>query len=136
MILPRLLLVEDDPQIVRAIVPALQVCGHDVTVAQDGTNAIAQLDCATWDAVIVDLGLPDMDGMAVVRHLRLKSGVPVIVISARHSPQDRQECDRAGANYFLSKPFATPELIGRLAAAFAAGSKPVRPTAPPRHGPM
>jgi two-component system, OmpR family, KDP operon response regulator KdpE len=121
MAAPQLLLVEDDPQIVRAIVPALEVCGHTVTVAHNGSSAIAFLNLTPFDALVVDLGLPDMDGRAIIRHLRQTSGAPVIVISARHSAQDILECDLAGANQFLSKPFATPDLVGRLEDALRAG---------------
>jgi two-component system KDP operon response regulator KdpE len=116
----QLLLVEDDPQIVRGIVPALQVCGHDVTVASHGRGAIAHLDGRPWDVVVVDLGLPDMDGRAVVRHARAGSAVPVIVISAQDSTHNRAECAQAGASMFLGKPFSTPELIRFLAAVVGA----------------
>jgi two-component system KDP operon response regulator KdpE len=118
----QLLLVEDDPQIVRALVPALQVCGHDVTVASHGRGAIAHLDGRSWDVVVVDLGLPDMDGCSVVRHARAGSSAPVIVISAQDSTSNRAECERAGANAFLGKPFSTPELIRFLAGALVAAS--------------
>src|SRR6478609_3761274 len=117
---PQLLLVEDDPQLVRALVPALEVCGHSVTVANDGASAINELDRGAWDAMVVDLGLPDMDGRAVLRHLRLTSSIPVVVISARHSPEDLLECGEAGADHFLTKPFAMPELIEHLESALAA----------------
>jgi two-component system KDP operon response regulator KdpE len=113
----QLLLVEDDPRIVRALLPALEVSGHNVTVAEDGTTALAHLNKRTWDALVVDLGLPDMDGKQVVQHLRATSDVPVVVISARHSTKDQDECAAVGATGFLMKPFATPDLIGFLKAA-------------------
>jgi two-component system KDP operon response regulator KdpE len=112
---PRLLLVEDDPQIVRALVPALEVCGYAVTIALEGGHALAQIDAQGWEAAVIDLGLPDMDGSEVVRHLRARGSTPVIVISARHSPEDRLACREAGAAQFLPKPFATPDLIDHLA---------------------
>lgn len=106
-----LLLVDDDPQIVRAIVPALEVSGLRVTVASSGHEAIRQLDETAWDALVVDLGLPDMDGKAVIRHSRGKSGAPVIVISAQHSATEVEAAHAAGAGWFLHKPFRTPDLV-------------------------
>lgn len=116
----QLLLVEDDPQIVRALVPALEVCGHAVTVASDGMSALCQLAAGHWDALVVDLGLPDMDGKAIVRRLRETGRTPVIVISARDAMSDEVECRCAGADHFLRKPFATPELIGCVESAIDA----------------
>lgn len=108
------LLVDDDLQIVRAIVPALKVSGHQVTVTHTGRQAIDQVDAAEWDALVVDLGLPDMDGKSVIRHLRLKRDVPVVVISAQHSRSEMEAAQLAGANIFLHKPFRTPDLIRSL----------------------
>jgi two-component system KDP operon response regulator KdpE len=106
-----LLLVDDDPQIVRALVPALEVSGLCVTVATNGRDALAQVEKQSWDALVVDLGLPDMDGKTVVRHLRHKSGTPAIVISAQHSRKVVEAARVSGATCFLQKPFRTPELI-------------------------
>ena len=92
-----LLLVEDDPQIVRALVPALEVCGYRVTGATNGASALTLLAASSWDAVVLDLGLPDIDGREVLRHIRRTRSIPVIVISARHSAPDQIECDEAGA---------------------------------------
>jgi two-component system KDP operon response regulator KdpE len=105
------LLIDDDPQIVRAIVPALQVSGLTVKVSVNGQDAINQVDASEWDAVIVDLGLPDMDGKSVIRHLRSKSPAPVVVISAQHSAAEVDAANLAGADCFLHKPFRTPDLI-------------------------
>ena len=123
-----LLLVDDDPQIVRAIVPALEVSGMSVTVASTGRDAMDQVDRRCWDALVVDLGLPDMDGKAVVRHLRGCSGTPVVVISAQHSPAEIEAAHGAGANCFLHKPFRTPDLIQCIRGALSgvAGGSPVQ----------
>lgn len=106
-----LLLVEDDPQIVRAISPAFQVNGYGVTVAATGGEAIEMLDSHRWDALIVDLGLPDMDGKAVIAHLRRMANTPIVVISARNSRSEVEAARNAGANCFLHKPFRTPQLL-------------------------
>lgn len=105
------LLVDDDPQIVRAIVPALEVSGLSVKVTTTGQDAIDQLDAFQWDAVIVDLGLPDMHGTSVIRHLRRKFLTPVVVISAQHSAAEVDAAGVAGASCFLHKPFRTPDLL-------------------------
>jgi two-component system KDP operon response regulator KdpE len=105
------LLVDDDPQIVRAIVPALEVSGLRVKVTTTGQDAMDQVDAATWDALIVDLGLPDMDGKTVISHLRGSRSTPVVVISAQHSVAEVEAAHGVGANLFLHKPFRTPDLI-------------------------
>ena len=106
-----LLLVEDDPQLVRAIAPAFEVSGFQVTVATTANEAIDLVDSGRWDALIVDLGLPDMDGTTVIVHLRSRYDTPVIVISAQHSGTEVEAARSAGANCFLHKPFRTPELL-------------------------
>jgi two-component system KDP operon response regulator KdpE len=108
------LLIDDDPQIVRSIVPALEVNGLAVTVRGTAQQAIEQADLGGWDALVVDLGLPDMDGKAVIRHVRLSSAAPIVVISARHSEAEVADARSAGADDFLHKPFRTPELVERL----------------------
>ncbi len=106
-----LLLVEDDPQIVRAIAPAFEVSGYSVTVAGTGREAIDMVDRQYWDALIVDLGLPDVDGKSVIAHVRAKGNTPVVVISARKSPSEVEAAREAGANCFIHKPFRTPQLL-------------------------
>lgn len=106
-----LLLVEDDPQLVRAIAPAFEVSGFEVTVAATGREAITMVDSGRWDALVVDLGLPDMDGTTVISHLRSRYATPVIVISAQHSGTEVEAARTAGANCFLHKPFRTPDLL-------------------------
>lgn len=114
------LLVDDDPQIVRALVPALQVSGLTVTVATCGADALKHVYASCWDALIVDLGLPDMDGKAIVRYVKSRCATPVIVISAQHSSREVEAARDAGARYFLHKPFRTPELIQRIEDSIAA----------------
>ena len=106
-----LLLVEDDPQIVRAIAPAFEVSGYAVTVAVTGHEAIDMLDRHRWDALIVDLGLPDLDGKSVIAHLRGQGSTPIVVISARNSRSEVEAARDAGANCFMHKPFRTPQLL-------------------------
>lgn len=117
------LLVDDDPQIVRAIVPALQVSGLAVTVARNGAEALRFVDGGSWDALIVDLGLPDMDGKAIIRHSSGKSATPIIVISAQHSASEVEAAHQAGACCFMHKPFGTPDLVRRVEASIAGAKR-------------
>jgi two-component system KDP operon response regulator KdpE len=109
--LASLLLVDDDPQIVRAILPALAISRFQVTVATTGYEAIDSFDAGDWDALVVDLGLPDMDGKSIVAHVRQSSNMPIIVISAQHSREEVAAAHLAGATCFVHKPFRTPDLV-------------------------
>lgn len=109
-----ILFVDDDPQIVRALVPALEVSGIRVTVATCGVAAMRHCKDSQWQAAVVDLGLPDMDGQDLVRHLAGECDTPVIVISAQHSRTQVEVASECGAIEFLHKPFRTPDLIRRL----------------------
>ena len=95
----------------RAIAPAFEVSGYAVTVAVTGREAIEMLDRHCWDALIVDLGLPDLDGKAVIAHLRGQASTPIVVISARNSRSEVEAARDAGANCFMHKPFRTPQLL-------------------------
>jgi two-component system, OmpR family, KDP operon response regulator KdpE len=106
-----ILLVEDDPKIVRAIVPALEVSGLSVTVTRTARAAMDQVDAGTWDVLVVDLGLPDLNGKSVIRHLRKRRKTPVVVVSAQHSREELHAAHDAGADCFLHKPFRTPDLV-------------------------
>jgi two-component system KDP operon response regulator KdpE len=111
---PSILLVDDDQQIIRAILPAMRVSGFHVTTAGTVSQATRQIDAYEFDTLIVDLGLPDGDGKDVVRHLRKLSAKPVIIISARHSDIEVEAALTAGANAFLHKPFSTPALVSSI----------------------
>lgn len=124
------LLVDDDPQIVRAIVPALEVSGWTVTVAMTGADALKHVDGDWWDVLVVDLGLPDMDGKTIIRHSKSRSAVPVIVISAQHSKLEVEAAESAGASCFLHKPFRTPELVERIRESLAAAGSAGRADCP------
>ena len=99
---------------VRALRPALEVNGMTVTIANTGSDAIAAFDGGTWDALVVDLGLPDMDGKDVVRYCRARSDAAMFVISGRHLQAEVDAAHTAGATGFLHKPFRTSDLISRL----------------------
>jgi two-component system KDP operon response regulator KdpE len=82
-----------------------------VTVATNGEEAIQSFDAGDWDALVVDLGLPDMDGKSIVSHVRQSSDMPIIVISAQHSRDEVAAAHLAGATCFVHKPFRTPDLV-------------------------
>jgi two-component system KDP operon response regulator KdpE len=113
---PRLLLVDDEPQIVRALTPALTAGGYAVEVAVTGEAALAALAAEPSDLVILDLGLPDMDGKEVIRRIREWSDAPIIVLSARDLESEKVEALDAGADDYVNKPIGVPELLARVRA--------------------
>jgi two-component system KDP operon response regulator KdpE len=113
----RVLVVDDEPQIVRALTTNLRAREYDVEVAYTGKDALALAASRHPDIVILDLGLPDIDGIDVVRGLRGWTSVPIIVLSARDAERDKVAALDAGADDFVTKPFGMDELIARLRAA-------------------
>lgn len=111
-----LLLVDDEPQLVRVLTPVLTAVGYDVTVAGDGVTALGKLAQEGFDIVILDLGLPDLDGKAVIEKIRSWSDVPILVLSARDIEQEKIAALDLGADDFINKPFAVGELLARLRA--------------------
>jgi len=110
----RVLVVEDDPQLVRALVINLQARHYGVDAAPDGSTALRLAAARQPDVVLLDLGLPDMDGVDVTRRLREWSAVPIIVVSARGKEQDKVVALDAGADDYLTKPFGVAELLARV----------------------
>ena len=113
----RVLVVDDDRQLLRALRINLTTRGYDVVLAPDGGTALAAASRQPPDLVIVDLGLPDMDGVEVVEGIRGWSSVPVIVLSARHLEQSKVRALDAGADDYVTKPFGMDELMARIRAA-------------------
>lgn len=114
---PTVLVVDDDPQLVRALRINLDARGYQVVTADDGTTALrAVADCRP-DVVVLDLGLPDMDGKDVIHGLRGWTQVPIIVLSARDDSTGKVHALDAGADDYVTKPFGMDELLARLRAA-------------------
>ncbi|HLL36107.1 MAG TPA: response regulator [Streptomyces sp.] len=113
----RVLVVDDEPQIVRALVINLKARKYEVDAAHDGATALELAAARHPDVVLLDLGLPDMVGVEVIRGLRGWTRVPVIVLSARHSSDEKVEALDAGADDYVTKPFGMDELLARLRAA-------------------
>ncbi|CAI3803605.1 response regulator [Pseudarthrobacter sp. MM222] len=115
--MPAVLIVDDEVQILRALQINLNARGYSTVTAFTGQEALDQAARHPVDVVILDLGLPDLDGVEVLRRLRRWSGVPVIVLSARHGSEDKIQALDAGADDYITKPFGMDELLARLRAA-------------------
>jgi len=113
----RVLVVDDEPQILRALRINLTARGYDVLTARDGSSALQAATETKPDVVVLDLGLPDIDGTDVITGLRGWSSVPIIVLSARTSSWDKVMALDAGADDYVTKPFGMDELLARLRAA-------------------
>ena len=111
------LAVDDDPAILRTLTINLRARGYDVETAADGRSALQIVDERMPDAVILDLGLPDIDGLTVLKRLRGFTQVPVVVLSARHESDDKVEALDEGADDYVTKPFDMEELLARVRAA-------------------
>jgi two-component system KDP operon response regulator KdpE len=113
----RVLVVEDDPQLVRALVINMQARRYGVDAAPDGATALRLAAMRQPDVVMLDLGLPDMDGVDVIRALRGWTRVPILVLSARQASDEKVAALDAGADDYITKPFSMDELLARLRAA-------------------
>jgi two-component system KDP operon response regulator KdpE len=112
----RILVVDDEPQIVRALRINLRVRDYDVDIAADGASALLSASHHHPDLVVLDLGLPDMQGTEVIRGLRGWTGIPIIVLSGRIDSQDKVRALDAGADDYITKPFGIEELLARIRA--------------------
>jgi two-component system, OmpR family, KDP operon response regulator KdpE len=112
----RALVVEDDPNIVDLIRSNLAVRGFDTVVSTDGSRALQLLDTQAPDIVLLDLMLPEVDGFELCRQIRERSGVAIIVVSARGGERDKVTALNMGADDYMTKPFSIEELLARIAA--------------------
>lgn len=110
----RILVVEDDPHIRRLVRAALQRAGHAVSEAASAREGLSLLDIEKPDAVLLDLGLPDRDGIELIQIIRARSAAGVIVISAREDTAEKVAALDLGADDYLTKPFDTEELLARI----------------------
>lgn len=113
----RVLVVDDEPQIVRALVINLKARKYEVDAAPDGATALKLAAARHPDVIVLDLGLPDMDGVEVIKGLRGWTRVPILVLSARQTSDEKVEALDAGADDYVTKPFGMDELLARLRAA-------------------
>src|ERR1700722_5428604 len=110
----KVLVVDDDPSLLKALRIGLSARGDEVVVAHSGAEAINQVALTTPDLVILDLGLPDIDGLEVCRRVREFSNVPIVVLSAYGDERRKVEALDSGADDFVTKPFGMAELEARL----------------------
>ena len=112
-----ILLVDDEPAIQQAMVPLLRSRGYAVSTAETGKGALEALDAERPDLVVLDLGLPDLDGTVVCQRIRERSDVPILVLSARLTERDKVTALDHGADDYVTKPFGPEELLARVRAA-------------------
>jgi two-component system KDP operon response regulator KdpE len=114
---PRILIVDDEPSILATMAPLLRGRGYDVSTATSGHAALDAVDRQPPQLVILDLGLPDLDGIEVTRRLREGRAIPILVLSARGAERDKVAALDAGADDYVTKPFGSEELLARVRAA-------------------
>jgi two-component system KDP operon response regulator KdpE len=111
---PRILLVDDEPAIQRSVGLLLRARGYDVQIAGTGGDALAMIAARAPDLVVLDLGLPDLEGTEVCRRIRETSQVPIVVLSARGAEADKVNALDLGADDYVTKPFGPDELLARI----------------------
>ena len=122
-----ILAVDDDPAMLRTLTINLRARHYDVQTARDGRSALEIVQARVPDLVLLDLGLPDVDGVAVLTQLRSFTQVPIVVLSGRHGSDDKVEALDLGADDYVTKPFGIEELLARLRAALRHNSSDLHP---------
>ena len=117
----KILVIDDDPSLLRALRVGLKAGGHEVVAAADGEHGITQTALTSPDVVVLDLGLPDLDGLAVCRRIREWSEVPIIILSASGSEDRKVAALNGGADDYVTKPFGMAELEARIRTAIRHG---------------
>ncbi|HET7291695.1 MAG TPA: response regulator [Vicinamibacteria bacterium] len=120
---PLVLVVEDEPQVMRFLRATLPGNGYRLVEAPSGATALVEASTRSPDLILLDLGLPDLDGIEVTRRIREWSQVPIIVLSARGQESDKIQALDAGADDYLTKPFAVGELMARMRVALRNASR-------------
>jgi two-component system, OmpR family, KDP operon response regulator KdpE len=114
---PRILVVDDEPNIIGTLAPLLRVRGYEVFSAMTGRAALEAVERDKPDLIVLDLGLPDINGVEVCRQIRQTLSLPILVLSARGAEGDKVKALDAGADDYVTKPFGTEELLARVRAA-------------------
>ncbi len=127
----KVLVIDDDPSLLRALRLGLKAGGHEVVVAADGEHGISQTALVSPDVVVLDLGLPDLDGLAVCRRIREWSEVPIIILSASGSEDRKVAALNGGADDYVTKPFGMAELEARIRTAIRHGRSEADEGTPP-----
>lgn len=122
----RILVVDDEPAILRALRANLRAHGFDVDVAESGSEALQRYDQVRPDILVLDLGLPDLDGLEIIRAVRARSNTPIVVLSVRDAERDKIEALDLGADDYVTKPFGAEELLARIRVALRHAARPAR----------
>lgn len=123
----KILIVEDDRGICKFLGTLLRANQYDVVIAGTGKEALEMVSSHCPDCVLLDLGLPDMDGNDIIKSIRAWSGMPIVVVSARLVEEDKARALDFGADDYLTKPFGTVELLARIRTAIRHANSPARP---------
>lgn len=111
---PRILVVDDEPNILATLAPLLRTRGYEVSTAMNGRDALQAVERDNPDLIVLDLGLPDIDGVEVTRLIRDGRATPILVLSARGAENDKVRALDAGADDYVTKPFGPEELLARV----------------------
>ena len=130
----RILIVDDEPNILATMAPLLRARGYAVSTAMNGRSALEAVEREEPDVIVLDLGLPDIDGVEVCRLIRDGRHTPIIVLSARGAERDKVNALDAGADDYVTKPFGTEELLARIRVATRRVSAGPATTGPLVHG--
>ena len=123
----RVLVVDDEPQIIRFLKPALEAAGYEMIEAETGAGAIHRTVTSAPDIMILDLGLPDMDGKDVISRVRAFSALPIVILSARDRESEKIAALDLGADDYVEKPFRIGELMARIRTALRHSGKAEKP---------
>ncbi len=126
----RILVVDDEPNILGTLAPLLRARGYDVFTAMNGRAAMETVDREKPDLIVLDLGLPDIDGVDLCREIRATLNVPIVVLSARGAEGDKVRALDVGADDYVTKPFGAEELLARIRAALRRSDAPSPPSEP------
>lgn len=135
-LMTRILLIDDDVRLYELLSTYLEQNGYQVTCAQDGARGLTALGQSSFDAVLLDLSLPGMDGLDVCRKIREKSSIPIVMLTARGDEADRVVGLELGADDYVPKPFSPRELLARLRAVLRRAAPEVRERAEVKVGPL
>ncbi len=126
----KILIVDDEPNILATVAPLLRARGYEVLTAMTGRAALDVVDRDAPDLVVLDLGLPDMDGVLVCEQVRASHNIPILVLSARGAEGDKVRALDAGADDYVTKPFGVEELLARIRAALRRVESPAPSSEP------
>jgi len=126
----RILIVDDEPNIIATVGPLLRARGYEVLSAMSGRAALQAVERDKPDLIVLDLGLPDIDGVEVCRQVRHTVGVPILILSARGAEGDKVSALDAGADDYVTKPFGAEELLARIRATLRRVDNPSPPSEP------